>query len=306
MRKLFSILAALGVLAAPAQAQRAAYPPEMPGARAEVYRATEAIDLEAWIFEPEGHRRGDARPAIVFFFGGGWNGGSPGQFRPQAEYLAGRGMVAIVADYRVRSRQGTLATVAVSDARAALRGGRRNAGRLGVDPDRIAAGGGSAGGHLAAMTAIGPGDDDAQTRAASAPNALVLFNPVLITAHYPGQTDQETEKFDRLRARLGAEPESMSPYHGVRPALPPAIVFHGENDKTVPYRHAQLFTEAMIAAGNRCELVAYANQGHGFFNPRRDGGAPHRDTLRRMDDFLVSLGWLEPRTDPTGPASAQN
>ena len=56
---------------------------------------------------------------MVFFFGGGWNGGTPGQFRPQARHLAGRGMVAIVVDYRVKSRHGTLANVAVSDANRA-------------------------------------------------------------------------------------------------------------------------------------------------------------------------------------------
>ena len=129
----------------PAHAQRPGYPPELPDARAEVYRSTENGDLKAWIFEPTGHRGQDKRPAIVFFFGGGWNGGSPGQFRTQAAYLAERGMVAILVDYRVRSRQGTLANVAVSDARAAIRWVRANAGRLGVDPDRIAASGGSAG-----------------------------------------------------------------------------------------------------------------------------------------------------------------
>jgi len=306
MKKLFPIIAAFGLLAVSAQAQRAAYPPEMPGARAEVYRSTEAIDLKAWVFEPAGHRSGDARPAIVFFFGGGWNGGSPGQFRPQATYLAERGMVAIVADYRVRSRQGTLANVAVSDARAAIRWVRSNADRLGVDPDRIAAGGGSAGGHLAAMTATWPGDDDTQTHVGSAPDALVLFNPVLITAPYPGQSDEEAKKFEKLRARLGAKPESMSPYHNVRAGLPPTLVFHGKNDKTVPYRHAQLFTEAMIAAGNRSQLVGYADQGHGFFNPNRDGGVPHWDTIRRMDEFLITLGWLERQIGGTDTANAKN
>jgi acetyl esterase/lipase len=298
-RTLQALLAAtIGLFATPAQAQKAGYPPEMPGARAEVYRSVGTVDLTAWVFEPAGHRPEDARPAIVFFFGGGWNGGSPGQFRPQAAYLAERGMVAIAVDYRVRSRQGTLANAAVSDASAAIRWVRTHAARLGVDPDRIAAGGGSAGGHLAAATAMLPVPDDPQSGAdvSSAPNALLLFNPVLITAPFPGQSDLEAEKFDMLRARLGAEPESMSPYHNVRPGLPPTIVFHGEQDKTVPYRHARLFAGKMTGAGNRCELVGYPGQGHGFFNPGRDGGSPHRDTMRRMDDFLVSLGWLDPRT----------
>ena len=146
MRRISVVLMAamLGLFATSAQAQKPAYPAELPGARAEVYRSTEQIDLSAWIYVPGGHCADTGCPAIVFFFGGGWNGGSPGQFRSQAEHLAERGMVAIVVDYRVKSRQGTLANIAVSDAKAAIRWVRVNAGRLGIDPQRIAAGGGSA------------------------------------------------------------------------------------------------------------------------------------------------------------------
>ena len=289
------LTAALILPTAPVQAQKPAYPPDMPDARAEVYRSVDGVDLEAWFFEPTGHRAEDRRPAIVFFFGGGWNGGSPGQFGPQASYLAERGMVAIAVDYRVRSRQGTLANVAVSDAKAAIRWVRTHAGRLGVDPNQIAAAGGSAGGHLAAATATLPGHDVAGAGAdvSSAPNALVLFNPVLITAPLPGQSEEQAEKLENLRRRLGAEPESMSPYHHVRPELPPTLILHGENDKTVPYQQVELFAEAMIATGNRCDLVGYPNQGHGFFNAHRSDNSAYPDTVRRMDDFLVSLGWLK-------------
>ena len=294
IRHLIPVIA-LAVIALPAQAQRPAYPPELPAARTELYRSVGDVDLKAWVFEPAGHRSDDGRPAIVFFFGGGWNGGTPGQFGPQAAYLAERGMVAIVVDYRVRSRHQTLANVAVSDAKAAIRWVRANAHRLGIDPERIAAAGGSAGGHLAAATATLPGHDEPAdaARISSAPNALVLFNPVLITAPLPELSGPEAEKLERLRSRLGAELKSMSPYHHVRSGLPPTIIFHGELDKTVPYRHAELFAEAMIAAGNRCELVGYPNQGHGFFNARRKDDSAFHDTTRRMDEFLVSLDWLD-------------
>lgn len=280
-----------------ALAQKPAYPPEMQGARTEVYRSTDTIDLKAWIFEPAGHSVDDARPSIVFYFGGGWNGGTPGQFRPQAQYLAERGMVAFAVDYRVKSRQGTPAKVAVSDAKAAIRWVRTHAARLGIDPDRIAAGGGSAGGHLAAATAILPEHDDAKstTAVSSIPNALVLFNPVLMTAPYSGQSEQEEQKFGKLESRLGAKPESMSPYHHVRPGLPPTIIFHGEDDTTVPFRQAELFCDAMTSVANRCELVGYPAMGHGFFNAHRTDASAYRDTTARMDDFLVSLGWLVKR-----------
>lgn len=297
-RLLYTLLAVSFVLLAPlAEAQKPKYPPEMPGSRTEVYRTTGAVDLKAWIFEPTGHSAGDSRPAIVFFFGGGWNGGTPGQFRPQAEYLAARGMVAIAVDYRVRSRHGTLANVAVSDAKAAVRWVRSNAGRLGVDPNRIAAAGGSAGGHLAAATAVLDGHDDKEDYpdTSPAPDALVLFNPALITAPVPGMANQDMEKFRKLETRLGADPRSMSPYHHVRGGLPPTIIFHGEEDKTVPFRTVELFTEAMKSAGNECELVGYPGEGHGFFNAHRADSSAYLDTIARTDEFLVALGWLEKR-----------
>lgn len=61
------------------------------------YKKTDQGDLKLHIFYPADHKVSDRRPAIVFFFGGGWNGGSPTQFYPHCEYLASRGMVAIPA-----------------------------------------------------------------------------------------------------------------------------------------------------------------------------------------------------------------
>jgi len=281
------------LLAIPFTAQSAVYPPEMPDARVDIYKTSNDVELKAWIFEPAGHQPSDQRAAIVFFFGGGWSGGSPGQFEQQAKYLAERGMVAISADYRVKSRHKTLANVAVSDARSAIRWVRTNASRLGVDPDRIAAAGGSAGGHLAAATALLPGHEipDENPGISAAPNALVLFNPVLITAPITGFTTPPFKKIVKAD-RMGAAPESMSPYHHIRPDLPPTIIFHGKADKKVPYQQIEQFTKKMESAGNRCELIGYRGQDHGFFNYGRGDGSAYTDTMHRVDAFFVSLGWL--------------
>ena len=140
--------------------QQSNYPPNMPEARIETYKSVEGTDLKMWIFEPEGHKASDSSPAIVFFFGGGWRNGTPGQFHQQAMHLAARGMVAMAADYRVLNRQGVKVHKCVQDAKSAIRWVRTNAKRLGIDPNRLAAGGGSAGGHLAASTASLPDHDD--------------------------------------------------------------------------------------------------------------------------------------------------
>lgn len=279
--------------------QQSNYPPEMPGAREEIYKSVEGTDLKVWIFEPQGHKASDKRPAMIFFFGGGWRNGTPSQFYRQAKYLASRGMVAMSADYRVLNRQGVKAYRCVEDAKAAVRWARKNAGKLGIDPERIAASGGSAGGHLAAATATLPAHDDPAGDAAVSPrpNALALFNPAVVLASAPGKYEIDPERTAGLRERMGAEPESMSPYHHVRAGLPPTIVFHGKADTTVPYKTVEIYAEKAKAAGNRCELVGYDGQAHGFFNYGRGDGSAYADTVRRMDEFFVSLGWLSKKDD---------
>ena len=291
-----TLLAATVLFSIAGAQQQPNYPPNMPEARVETYKSVEGTDLKIWIFEPEGHKASDSRPAIVFFFGGGWRSGTPGQFHQQAKHLAARGMVAMAADYRVLNRQGVKVHKCVQDAKAAIRWARANAKRLGIDPDRLAAGGGSAGGHLAASTATLPDHDDpaGDKSISSKPNALALFNPGTVTASVPGKLEFDKERTASLAERAGVEPESISPYHHVKSGFPPAIIFHGQADTTVPYETVELFTEKVKSVGSRCELVGYEGENHGFFNYGRGDGSAYTDTVRRMDEFFVSLGWLAP------------
>lgn len=293
------VLLALALQAQPAAtnatAQRDAEGRGLSDARREIYKTVGDVRLPIYIFTPADHKPSDRRPAIVFFFGGGWTGGTPTQFAPQCRYLASRGMVAMTADYRVFGRHGTPVVKCVEDARSAVRWARANAARLGVDPKRIAAGGGSAGGHLAACTALlqnfdAPGDD---ASVSCAPNALVLFNPALVLAPRDGSNTFSAERLERLRGRFGAEPEKLSPLHHVRTGAPPTLILHGKADQVVPYRSVEMFAEAMKKAGNRCELIGYDGRGHGFFNYRGGNAADFIATTREMDKFLASLGWLK-------------
>jgi acetyl esterase len=269
------------------------YPPEIPNARIETYKEANGTTLDLWILTPE-TGPAEGRPAIVFFFGGGWRAGSPQQFEMQCRHLAARGMVAIMADYRVASRHDAKPVECLADARSAIRWVRANAERLGIDPDRIAAGGGSAGGHLAGSTPfIAEFDEPGEDATVSAvPDALVLFNPALVLAPLPGFTPDGFGV--RVPAeRLGCEPERLSPAHHVKPAGPPTIILHGRADTTVPIETAEVFTERMRQAGNRCELIGYDEQPHGFFNRE-----PWQSrTLAEADAFLVSLGWIDPPAD---------
>ena len=165
----------------------------MKGARVETYKTVGDTKLKLYIFAPAAASN---TPAIVFFFGGAWIMGSPQQFEDQCRHYAERGMVAITADYRVGSRQHVKPVQCVADARSAIRWVRANAAKLGIDPNRIAAGGGSAGGHLAACTAlITEFDEPNEDKNISAtPNALVLFNPGLVLAPLDGNSRAQAKR----------------------------------------------------------------------------------------------------------------
>lgn len=254
-----------------------------------VYKKTSKGDLEIEIFFPPGWTAADKRPAIVFFFGGGWTNGKRSQFVNQSRYLASRGMVAATADYRIKSKHQSTPDQSVEDAKSAVRWMRSKAGELGIDPNRLAAGGGSAGGHLAAATALCDGFEAAgeDTAISSKPNALVLFNPVVdmrVVTQYLTGSDQEREQMAT----------KLSPILGVKKETPPAILFFGTSDRLSEQGRAYL-TKA-TSAGTRAELFLADGQPHGFFNR-----APWQDsTLRQADIFLTSIGYL--KGDPTLPA----
>jgi len=246
------------------------------------YKTVGDSQLQLHIFNPEGHKTSDKRPAIVFFFGGGWNSGSPSQFYPHCEYLASRGMVAISAEYRTKNSHGTTPQECVKDGKSALRWVRANAGNLGIDPDRIAAGGGSAGGHVAAAVATTKGfEEEGEDLSISCrPNALVLFNPV-----YDNGPDGYGH--DRVKDYW----EAFSPMHNINKDTPPTVVFLGTQDKLIPVATAEDYKNRMEKAGVRCDLHLYKDQPHGFFNQRNL--EYYNKTVYQADRFLASLGYLK-------------
>jgi acetyl esterase len=246
-----------------------------------VYKKTKQGDLELVAHYPLDWKETEKRPAIVFFFGGGWTGGRITQFEPQASHLAARGMVAVRADYRVKSRHGVTPKECVEDAKSAVRWMRQNAGTLGIDPDRIVAAGGSAGGHIAACTAFAPGLDaeGEDARISSKPNTLVLFNPVLRFAGIP-----------RLMERIdNNEPlgEAISPTQHLTKDSPPTLIFFGTADRLATM--GDEFMEKSKELGHRAVLFTAEGQPHGFFNR-----PPWQEkTTQQMDEFLLSIGYLE-------------
>lgn len=283
-------LVVLSLVTSTAWAQRN-YPPDFKDAEAHVYKTVGETQLKLYVFKPAGHQPSDQRPAAVFFFGGGWTSGSPTQFEYQCRYLASRGIVAITADYRVASRQQVKAVECVKDAKSAVRWVRGHAAELGIHPDKIVAGGGSAGGHIAACTGVVTEfDEPNEDRSISSrPNAMVLFNPAV--SFTPGSSDEDKKRADQLASRTGVAPDMISPAKHVTQKLPPTLILIGTKDFLIEGNRE--FVEKMKAAGNRCELDLYEGREHGFFNYGRGDNKDFRATTTSMDRFLTSLGYLQ-------------
>ncbi len=264
--------------------------------RSVVYKTIGDVELKLDVFLPSGQQAASPAPAVVFFFGGGWHGGTPSQFYEQADYLNRFGVVAFAADYRVRSRHQVSPFECVADGKSAIRWVRQHAAEFGVDPDRIVASGGSAGGHVAACTGMVMGleNPDEDSTVSSIPNAMVLFNPVLDTT-VKGYGNRHFNKDNETR---------ISPCHLVRKGIVPTLLFHGTADRTVPFENAQRFTRLMNDSGNRCDLVSFEGAGHGFFNgpffrPKSKSDRYFRATMSSLVQFLRSLDYLpEPDLHP--------
>lgn len=248
------------------------------------YKEIGGTRLELWVWKPADWKPGDRRSGIVLYHGGGWRSGNPSAFSRQAAKLAERGMVAISVQYRLISQSGVTVPDCVRDARSAFRWVRAHATKLGLDPDRIAAGGGSAGGHLAAglvtlNTLDDPKDD---LRVSPRPVALVLFNPALKLAGLRPGADARFADDTAIAA--------VDPFEHVARGHPPTLILHGEDDTTVPIASVRAYARKVVELGGRCEIVGYPGQVHAFFNRE----PMIWETLGRATTFLESVGLLKP------------
>lgn len=241
-------------------------------------------DLKLDLYLP---KQGDGpHPAVVFIHGGGWAKGTKRAFARQAAYLAGKGYVGACIEYRLSGEAPFPA--AVEDCKAAVRFLRANATRYQIDPDRIAAAGGSAGGHLAALLGVsrpadgleGTGGHQDQS---SRVQAVVAFNGIF------DLVDAGRGAHKSVIAFLGgSEEEKPEAYRKASPlrydlaGAPPFLFLHGTADQTVPISQARRMAEALRAAGATADLDKTEGAGHGFFNR-----PPHYEpTLKRMETFL--------------------
>ena len=252
--------------------------------RTQAYKTIDDRKLQLHIFEPDSHQATDRRPVFLAIHGGGWTGGNVQAFYPFAAHFAEQGMIGISLEYRLRSdKAGTAVFDCVRDARSAVRWIREHADELGIDPTRIVAMGGSAGGHLAISAALcdSVNDEGEDPDVSARPDALIMMYPVI---------DTSSEGYGQ--AKIGGRWRELSPLHNVRGELPPALMFHATGDDVTPYVGAQQFHELSTAAGNTSELITHPGGRHGYIIVDRD---EYEHALTHMKDFLVRQNMLTVR-----------
>lgn len=255
-----------------------------------VYKSTPQGDLKLHIWPPKAD--GNDRPCIVFYFGGGWTSGDYRQFARQSAYLASRGMVAVSADYRIRKLHNTTPDVCVEDAKSSIRWVRAHAKELGIDPSKVIAAGGSAGGHLAAATALVPGFDSAgdDLSISAVPDAMVLYNP---------GTNPSLSGRNVVRSQEGKDiTKAISPTLFIHEKAPPALLFFGSEDAALA--QGIEYADKANDLGLDVELWLAFGQPHGFFNE-----SPWLEvTTLHLDQFLTRVGYLSGEPAVFLPANA--
>ena len=196
-----------------------------------VYKQIDSTLLNLHVYKPLNFQKDSIYNCIVFFHGGGWNNGSPKMFKRQSMYFASRGMIAIAAEYRIKNKHNTTPFEAVEDAKSAIRFVRENAKELNINPNMIVAGGGSAGGHLAAACGNIEGLDNPKEnlKISSVPNALVLLNPVI-------DNGPNAFGYRRFKNRY----TEISPIHNISKGAPPTLILIGTKDKIIPVMHYKI------------------------------------------------------------------
>jgi len=258
--------------------------------------------LELDLYLPAGD---GPHPVVVFLHGGGWRLGSRhlagpayrGQTPTPFERVAQAGIAVASVDYRL-SGEATF-PAQLHDAKAAVRWLRARAGELGVDPDRIAAWGESAGAHLAALLGL-VGDqamegDVGVAGTSSAVSAVVAWYAPTDLAAVAADLgvdphDPATREAQLLGAPAVDVPElaaQASPVTHVSPDAPPFLLLHGAADQLIPCVQSERLYDALVEAGVEAELDIYEDADHMWLGSSE---APEKALDRTVDVLRRRFG----------------
>lgn len=223
-------------------------------------------ELRCDVVTPDG---AENAPAVLVLYGGGWRMGERARVREHCLALARRGFVAVAGEYRLTPESPWPAQI--HDVKASIRWMRANAGKLGIDPSRIAAEGHSAGAHLALLAA---GTPDMPEFEGDGGNAGVSSAISAVAAIYPPVAFQ-VEGAEKVSGSVPAgalmgqaatveTARAAAPISYASASFPPALLLHGTADKVVPPSATLRMYEALSAAGAEVEMKMYSGLPHGF------------------------------------------
>ena len=219
-------------------------------------------------------RRGHEAPLVVFFYGGGWEDGAKADYRFAAMALAKRGIVTIVADYRLYPD--VRFPDFIADGAKAVRWARRNAVEFGADPGLLFLVGHSAGAYIATMLALDKTRLDAESLAAIA-GVIGLAGPY---DFLPLRSDV----LKRIFAPAGGDLSSSQPITYARGDAAPMLLISGLADKMVDWENSRRLAARVCALGGQAATRFYKRVDHtiviGAFSPLIRPFAPSlSDTL---------------------------
>jgi acetyl esterase/lipase len=223
-------------------------------------------------------RGDDQRTAVLVSHGGGWRVGGPEHMHPRCAALAEHGFTVVAIEYRLLGEAPWPAPL--DDVRAAVRWARDNADQLGIEPDRIALQGHSAGAHLSLLTAYTP-DPDAGADDPGVAAVVAFYPPVGFFAGVAPVPDPETGRPPRAPRRDdGRAPawmllddsddeeqaRAISPFDQITASSPPTMIVQGAEDPMVTMSSSLAFHRALFDAGVPADLHVLHGVGHEFDN----------------------------------------
>ena len=241
------------------------------------------------VYQPPGRQGTAILPAIVFVHGGGWSGGDKADYTDLAKTFAQEGYVTFSVNYRLVWSADMRYPVPYDDVQRAMRFIRTHASSYGIDPLRVGAIGGSAGGHLVGLLGTTDTRDNSDSTLASVSSRATcvvdMFGPMDLMSPLP----TTPENYDNMvltligdtRANVPRTYQEASPIDHIDARTVPFLIFQGGQDPIVPPAQSQGFHDALLKAGIESQLVIYPSEGHGFSDASNNA-----DCLRKIQTFF--------------------
>ncbi len=238
-------------------------------------------DLKCDVYTPPGGPA--SAPALLLLHSGGWINGDRKQLRGYGILLGREGYLCVCSEYRLSGEAKWPAQI--HDVKAALRWMRANSAHLGIDPERIAIEGNSAGAHLALVAGGTPNLAEFEGEGGN-PGAGTQITAVI--SIYGASDLVGAEAVDTVSSLMGSDTSearmrAASPIGYVTPDYPPTMLIHGTADAAVPWQNSQRMHEALQEAGVPVDVHYFAEQPHAFDSEPAYG----RQTAALMRLFLA-------------------